>query len=53
MKKASNIERSKEPCPNHDASCPYCDPDGYCFLSNPTRECDDYFAYYTEEEEDK
>lgn len=51
MKTTFEIAHSE--CPIYDASCPYCDPNGYCHLMNPMRECDDYFAYYGDEEDDE
>lgn len=52
MKKTFEIAHSEKKCPIYDTSCPYCDSNGYCHITNPMRECDDYFAYYGEEGDD-
>lgn len=42
-------------CPTFDKCCPYFinNKEGACALENPGLECDDYFAYYGEEDEDE
>ncbi len=40
------------PVPGANLDCPYCDFDGECRLSNPYQECDDYYAYTGDEEEE-
>lgn len=32
------------------ADCPYCTPNGFCQLENPSEECDDYYAEVGDEE---
>lgn len=38
-------------CPVGDVSCPYYCANGECGLPNPARDCDDYLAYYTDEDD--
>lgn len=33
-------------CPIADMTCPYCDKDGLCHISDPLEECSDFGAYY-------
>lgn len=53
MKKTFEIEHSEKKCPIYDTSCPYWDSNDYCHIMDPMSECDDYFAYYGEEEDDE
>ena len=38
-------------CPIADMTCPYCDKDGLCHISDPLEECSDFGAYYESWEE--
>lgn len=38
------------PVPGAQWDCPHCTSDGYCNLSNPAEECDDYYAVVGDEE---
>lgn len=38
-------------CPICDTTCPYCDKDGLCRISDPLEECTDFGAYYESWEE--
>lgn len=33
-------------CPTCDMTCPYCDKEGLCRISDPMEECADFGAYY-------
>lgn len=33
-------------CPINDFSCPYCDVDGHCHISNPLEECNVFGMCY-------
>lgn len=41
-------------CPVSGAmfSCPHCNSYGYCELTNPRKECDDYYAEVGDEEDE-
>ncbi len=38
-------------CPICDATCPYCDENGLCRITDPLEECSDFGAYYESWEE--
>lgn len=38
-------------CPICDTTCPYCDEDGRCRITDPLEECSDFGAYYESWEE--
>lgn len=39
-------------CPvNACYDCPYCDEEGVCHISDPVRECDDFFLFFASWEE--
>jgi len=39
-------------CPMFDLDCPYCSITGECTIGNPMEECDDYYYYNADEEEE-
>ena len=40
-------------CPICDFTCPYCiGRDFHCVIGDPMAECDDYYAYMCDEEEE-
>jgi len=52
--KECEIEIIKYPdCPTFDFTCPYCLASGECIIDNPKEECDEYWYYNQEEEEDE
>lgn len=38
-------------CPTCDMTCPYCDKEGLCRISDPLEECSDFGEYYESWEE--
>ena len=41
-------------CPTCDIECPYCVGLNYeCVIGDPMKECDDYYAYHGDEEEEE
>ena len=49
-----NVEIIKYPdCPTFDFTCPYCLASGECIIDNPKEECEEYWYYNQEEEEDE
>lgn len=46
------IKKEYPDCPLFDMTCPYCLASGECTIDNPKDECDDYYYYNGEKEEE-
>ena len=54
QEKKGNDKMKTYYCPTYDTSCPYCKGDDcICTIGNPLEECDDYYYYNGEDEENE
>ena len=46
-------EMNYHECPEFDMTCPYCLASGECIIDNPMDECDTYYYFNSDEDEEE